>query len=331
MRTSSNRAWFPLAFGLSLTLTVAACDTQQDEADSYRKAIPTEETVKVQVPGSEGQALLVDGEGKTSRFYRMTRHISRDVNGGVYLVLALVRAVVQYPPTTLTQDTATWGPFSDALDPIAWKVTVTRTSADSYSYKFEGQPKADPAAPFETVLSGTHRPVRDAAGDVVEGFGDGNFLLDFDARNRLPMPERDVGSASVTYARPALTSPVQITAQFRNVRDDDHPGHLVDVDYAYTRNVGGSGKLAFSWKPDPAVVTDGPGELSVTSLWTTEGAGRSDVLGTRGTLPAGTQATATECWDTSFSSVYFQTSWDPAGNYGTPDRCALPAEAGAMP
>ncbi|MCG5056071.1 MAG: hypothetical protein KA712_24225 [Myxococcales bacterium] len=323
MRTPSSVAG-PL-LGLVAALGTTACPGAGDEASDFRKAIPTEDTVKLQVPGTEGQALQVEGEGKTSRFYKLTRHISRDVNGGVYLVLALVRAVVAHRPTSLADNTATWGPFSDALDPIAWKVTVTRTSPEAYAYTFEGQPKANPAAPFETVLSGTHRPRLDANGEIVEGFGEGNFLLDFEARNRLPLPERDVGSAAVTYARPGLASPVQITATFVKVRDEERPGRLVDVDYAYTREVGGSGKLVFAWRPDPAAITDGPADLSVTSLWTAAGAGRSDVVGTKGTLPAGTQATASECWDTSFASVYLATSWAPAINYGTPDLCALPA------
>lgn len=306
---------------LALT-TLGACQIEDNDAgEEYRKGIPNKATIEVQVPGTAGQALTVGGEGRVSPYYRLTRTVSRDINLGVYFVLNLVRDVVRYPPTAVTTNSAVWGPFSEALDPIAWKVTVTRTAPNEYAYKFEGQAKANPASAFETVLSGVHRPALGANGAPMEGFGEGNFLLDFEARNRLPVPEKDIGSASVTYSRPSLALPVQITAKFSDVKDDERPGHTVDVDYRYKRNAGSSGELEFTYKPD--VTVEGPGQVAVMSRWNENGAGRADVTAKGGTLPANTQATANECWSTAFASVFFQASWDPSLTYGSEAMCAF--------
>lgn len=314
-----------LAF-LALTTALAtstACRPEDNEADQYRKGIPNKQTVEVQVPGTTGQALSVADQGKTSEYYKLTRTVSRDVNSGVYFVLTLVREVVKYPPTNVTENTAVWGPFSEALDPIAWKVTVNRTATNEYAYKFEGQAKSAPNSAFETVLSGVHRPALGSDNAPLEGFGEGTFLLDFDARNRLPLPDKDVGTAAFSYSRPSLNTPAKITAKFTQVKDDDRPGHKVDVDYRYQRNVAGSGDLEFSFKPDAAAILDGPTQFDVMSRWTAEGSGRADVTVSGGTLDKGTKATANECWSTAFTSVFVQTSWDPALTYGTEAMCAF--------
>jgi hypothetical protein len=315
-----------LAF-LALTTALAAssaCRPEDNEADEFRKGIPNKQTVEVQVPGSTGQALSVADQGQTSEYYKLTRTVSRDVNSGVYFVLTLVREVVKYPPSNVSENTAVWGPFSEPLDPIAWKVTVNRTATNEYAYKFEGQAKNSPLSAFETVLSGVHRPGLGSDQAPLEGFGEGSFLLDFDARNRLPLPDKDVGTAAFSYSKPSLNTPVKITAKFTQVKDDDRPGHKVDVDYRYLRNIPGNGELEFSFKPDAAAILNGPAQFDVMSRWTTEGSGRSDVTVSGGTLAKGTKATANECWNTAFASVFVQTSWDTTLTYGTEAMCAFP-------
>ncbi len=311
-----------LLFAALGTVGLTGCGIESDGADEYRQALPQRQTVEIAMPaGASTTQALMTGEGATSTYYKLTRTVSRDINGAVLAVLGLVRAVVRHPPTELSDNSAIWGPFAEALDPIAWKVTVTRVSPGNYSYKFEGQPKNNPTAAFETVLSGTHQPMMGSDGLPVESFGSGTFVLDFEARNRLPLPERDVGTASVTYARPAPGNPVAVTATFTQVRDDERPGRRVDVDYVYNLRPSGEGDLQFSFKPDPTAVREGPARVSVNSRWTAAGAGRSDVQAKGGTLPAD-PATANECWDTNFNSVYFLPSWAPAFGYGMEAACA---------
>jgi hypothetical protein len=310
----------------------SACQkADADGADEYRNALPGQQAVTVEVPVSKGRAQTVEQGsqallGETSEFYKLTRGVSEIVNGGVVWVLTLVREVVRHPPTSLGDNVAVWGPWSGGLEPNAWKVTVTRVDAATYSYKFEGKPKAAPDSAFVTVLSGTHKPTIGPDGHPVEGFGNGTFVLDFDASKMIPDPAKpsdDVGKASITYSRPALGMPVSITATFDSVRDDDsedYPGQLIDVNYSYSSNPGGSGTLEFLFAP---VIAE-RGRFAVKSRWLASGAGRSDVNARGGEdLPPGETVTANECWNDGFASVYLSASWAPAEGWGDAASCAF--------
>src|SRR5262249_17325433 len=150
-----------------------------DDVKDYRNAIPRGETVEMKVPAATttGQALTVEThrqavKGDTATFYQLTRGVSGVVKGAGVWVLALVKTVVSFPPTSVTADSAIWGPWpGDALDPLVYRVTVTRVSSDQYSYKFDAHGKLMPNAEFVTILSGTHKPALDGNGHPVEGFG----------------------------------------------------------------------------------------------------------------------------------------------------------------
>jgi len=305
----------------------------QASADEYRNATPRADTVKVVVPGDNGgKALSVETQsqaltaaaGQTADFYVVTRVASGIFNGGAILVLGLVKAIVSLPPTSLSDGMAVWGPGSDPLDPIVWRLTVTRKSASPpvYDYKLEGRAKLDASAPFIAVLSGTHAPALDASGHGIEGFGGGNFTLDNDARNMLPLPERkpngdlkNVGQAHYTYERATATAMVSIDAQFVNVRDDD-TNQIVNLGYSYRATPGMGGSMDFLHVAPPATVLQTGTMWKIHSRWMETGAGRSDVTGAGGTIPSGLEAHLSECWDVSFASRYQRANWDPNFGWG---------------
>jgi hypothetical protein len=313
----------------SLALALGVGCQPVDEADEYRNAIPTQETVKMAVPQQAGQALMVEAQtqalkqGETADFLQLTRLVSGVVNGGGAAVLILVKFVVSHPPTKVDATSAVWGPWTDRNDPVSWKVTVTKVGEHKYDYKFEGRDKTMGDGPFTVVLSGNHTAAVDAAGMPIEGFGSGNFTLDWDARNTLPAPPRDplnnqpdVGTASYSYARLSATADVSVDAQFRQVRDNDHPGQRVDADYKYRQTPGAGGSMEFVHAA-PQNMTSKGATWAVKSRWTKDGAGRSDVKARGGDIPAGTEATANECWDSNYASRYANVSWWPLANYGT--------------
>lgn len=317
-------------------LSAGACQKADDEdaAVAYRAAVPTREAVTVQVPGATGAALTVEKAQQPlvateSEFYRVTRDVSRVVNGGVVAALALVKAVTNYPATSVTADTAVWGPWSEALAKNAWKVTVTRTAPNQYSYKFEGKPKAAPDSAFVTVMSGVHTPTLDAFNHVVEGFGAGTLHFDWDAASTLPEHDDNVGKADVTYAHPGVGQTTTVSAQFRRVMDREKM-RLIDVDYAYTRQPNDGGQLEFTWQGTTPGMTADDAKMAVESRWLPSGAGRADVkvLVPNATAPA----TLSDCWDPAFASVFRVASWDAAAGYGAETACAFtPAEYTALP
>jgi hypothetical protein len=261
--------------------------------------------------------------GQTAEWYVTTRAVSAVVNGGALAVGALVRLITDYPATTVAADTAVWGPWQGPLDPIEWKVTVTRVAPHQYQYKFEGRDKHAPTAPFVTVLSGAHSPGLDVAGEEMEGFGAGSFTLDWNARATLPAPDGNVGTANYIYSHTGPAQVVSISAQFRQVKDDKQPGKLVDVDYAFVQNPGADGSMDFLYNV-PADATSAGGLGKVRSRWLWNGAGRSDVS----LVPTNLNLTYTvsECWDINYLSVYKAVPLSTAAtdNYGSEASCAFP-------
>jgi hypothetical protein len=297
-------------------------------ADQFRNGVPRAATVTMSVPGSasSGQALTVESQsqallGDTADWYTTTRAVTRVVNGGALAVGGLVNLIIKYPPTSTTQDTAVWGPWEDPLDPVAWKVTITRVQEHMYQYTFEGRPRTDPAAAFVTVLGGTHKPALNAQGREVEGFGDGGFTLDWDARATLPQPDGNVGKADYSYSHPGVGQPVSITAHFRQVKDDSNPGNLNDADYAFAQQPGGPGNMDFVLIT-PTTATQVGGRGVVRSRWQFTGDGRSDVQ--IKTADGTTSVVVSECWDQNYASVYKLASWPGGDSWGAESSCVFP-------
>ena len=315
---------------LALVALVPACQVSMDEADVFRRGVPTEETVTATVPGrGTGQAVTVTEttiglRGQAADWYKLTYGVTHVINGGALLVGGLVRTVIRFSPTSLSKDTAVWGPFTGDLEPVTWKLTVTRLAAHQFTWRFDGQPRGSATAPFVTVLSGTHTSAADAGGALLEGFGTGSFTLDWDARATLPMPKAtEMGKAEYTYVHlpGAVTT---VNARFRQVLDEPS-GKRVDVDYAYTHEPNGGGTMDFVNISAAQLGMPG-GRWSAHSRWLTTGAGRTDARVAVDTL-AGT-LTINECWDTTFSSTFVARSWEPNAGYGTEaSDCAFsPAE-----
>ncbi len=325
-RTPILRTWFASVTLCAGLAGFSGC-APKEEGNEYRKALPTTDTVAVKVPQSSGQALTESTQNallnETAEFYQMTRDVSRSINGGVVWVLTLIHTVVQHPPTDVTDNSATWGPWTDALSPNTYKVSVTKVSDAEYTYVFQGKAKGSADAAFVTVLSGTHRPTLDAGGGIVERFGQGSLVLDWDAAGTLPEHGKEMGKATINYIRTAPGTQAQVIAKFMQVQDDDHPGRRVDADYQYGENPDGSGTLEFTYTPDPASVTEGPARFTFSSRWLSTGTGRADVKATGGEIPADTEATASECWDTFFKSTYMAASWDTTVGWGDASACAF--------
>ena len=118
--------------------------------------------VKLNVPAKSGSAHRRHRPpagrlpGRRVRLLRLTRGATVRVNTGALAVLGLVESITDDQPTSLKGNVAVWGPYTDALSPTTWKLTVTKTAANTYSYKLEGKAKAAADSAFKVVLSGTH-------------------------------------------------------------------------------------------------------------------------------------------------------------------------------
>lgn len=319
----------------TLAVGLVACQPKDEAGSEYATGVPRSSTVAMSVPGSNAKALTVETgsyalQGETAEWYTTTRAVTGVVNGAALAVGALVRIITDYPATTATTDAAVWGPWQGPLDPVEWKVTVTRTAPHQYAYKFEGRDKHDQTAAFATVLSGTHAPGLDAKGSEMEGFGSGTFTLDWNARATLPQPDGNVGTAKYVYSHVGPAELVTISTKFRQVKDDKQPGRLVDVDYAFIQNPSANGSMDFLYNlPASATAAGGFGKVRSRWLWT--GEGRSDVKATA--TDSAFTYTLSECWDASYASVYKSVplSTSATDNYGIESNCAFsPAEYSSL-
>jgi hypothetical protein len=312
---------------LSASLLLGACGGRMnDGADAFREGLPSSESVKLNVPGSSGQALtggqVRQGlEGEESGMYKLTRGATVIVNGSTVAVLKLIEEVVEHPPTSLEGNTAVWGPHSQPLAKNAWRLTVTRVEPGVHDYVLEGRPKADEAAAFVTVLSGRHTTAQAEDGSFVRNFGSGSFTLDWDGARTLPEHDGNVGSADFTYSRTSASAEARVDVDFTRVKDSETQ-QVVDAAYRYRATPGSGGTFDFSVLK--SLDTQPANEkLTIRSRWEESGAGRSDVRAEGGDFAQ--QHTFSECWDTAFSSVYLTASFSdaPEANYGTTDACAF--------
>ncbi|MBL9038873.1 MAG: hypothetical protein JNG84_10185 [Archangium sp.] len=269
-----------------------------------------------------GTSTRRDGlDGDPAFFYGITRGVTVVVNTSVAAVLSLVSTIVSYPATSITGNVAVWGPHTDALSPNTWKLTVTQSAPNQHSYVLEGKGKTEADSAYRVILSGSH---------VSTGvkLGSGSFLIDWDKAQQLPEHDTAVGTATVTYSRTSTSDTTTVGVQFTKVRDGE-TGQLVDATYAYEEVPNNGGSFDFSQNknlvPGAAIEV-----LTVRSRWLQSGAGRSDVKVVGGDV-AGGEATANECWDSSFLSRFFTLSFDATKNYGQSSACVFSTAEYATP
>lgn len=334
MHLPSNRLL--LSLGLALATTAGAC--AKDDGDDFKDGVPQSQDVALVVPGNgaSGSALTADGTtaiqggllGQQADFYKVTRDVTVVVNTATISVLALVKTVTNYPPTSVEMDTAVWGPYTDPLSPNTWRLTVNRLARGQFHYVLEGKPKIANDAAYVTVLSGDHTLADPAAHRRrnVPAYGSGNFVIDWNAAQTLPEHDDNVGTAAFTYSRLSATANVTIDVTFTQVKDKD-TGMLIDAGYAYSAVPSMGGTFDFKLTKDFVATTTALETMSIRSRWQETGAGRSDVMLSGGDLaaaPATTPATASECWDSNFLSVYMTNSYgDPLKTWGAESSCAF--------
>lgn len=322
-------------------LAAVGCGKADDS--EFAGSTPTKETVALELPASaassapaahssglsvKGGALL----GDVAKDYVLTATVVGVVNGATAAILNLVRDITDLPPTTVSGDTAVWGPGTDPLSANTYRLTVTRTAPHQFTYVLDGKGKNDPDTAFVTVLSGTHARALDAAGDVMKGFGSGELTLDFDAAAKLPQHDNNVGQIVIDYARNSPTATVTINVTFTGVQDHCDPatcqtsGQLFDAVYAYTSTPGNGGDLQYADVKDYVATTSAKETLEIHSRWLETGAGRTDMQMSGGDVVLGAQ-TSSECWDANFRSVYSNTTYDPSLDWGAESSCAFTSAA----
>ena len=135
-----------------------------DDVDQFREAVPTADAVAVDGPdttgtsgrraasGARGALTQAPATSAPAEWYTFTRDVRDGVNVVTAAVLVTVGFVVHTEPSSVSEDHAVWGPYDgDALDPVTWRLTVTRIGDHHYRYVVEGRRKADKSGAFLAV------------------------------------------------------------------------------------------------------------------------------------------------------------------------------------
>ena len=213
-------------------LLAVGCVQPTNDTHPIARAIPTADQVAIHLP----QSATTRTVGQLAPYYVVTRNVTRDLNGGTAWVLILVHSIVQYPPTSTSGDTSTWGPWDGgALDPASYQLTVTSLADGTFDWSLQGKSKTDPNAHFITVISGNAVP------SVPAGQGSGRFSIDFDNAQQVNPVDNNgkQGVVDIAYDLAARTLDMQIsTTEDRDLHVERARGQVVrDVDDALLAGV----------------------------------------------------------------------------------------------
>jgi hypothetical protein len=293
-----------LAATAFVSLVATGCIKQDDPPEAIQRAIPTADQVEIKLPA---QARIL---GEVADYYRVTRDVTRTLNGGSAWVLILVHTIVQFPVTSQNGNVYTWGPWSDTLDPAEYKLDVTDNGDGTYDYVLSGRAKTSATSTFENIIEGHADPT---PGD---NRGHGDFSIDFDASRRVnPIDAGDAkGNVVVTYDLAARHLDLAAMAPDAN-------GNPASFEYAYNETLDGGGDMVFNATADIGGTATAE-NLVIRSRWQADGAGRGDARIAGGDLGA-QQAVASECWNTLFRRTFYTDSvnWQPTE--GSVSECAF--------
>lgn len=312
-------------------------DIDQQLLTEYRGAIPT----LSQLEAAEVQGTTT-ALGEPAVLPTTSYPIVEGINGGVAMLIGLVEAVVELPPTVFNSDTQefVWGPFDndDGVGFVAVYIRDTGSDEDfRYHYAFLRGIDND-LANMTPVIVGGSSPGED------EDHGVGLALIDFEASYQFEQahnPDADsleMERGRVAYlfaAGPDDEDPNNegafVIAAFRDFVSADEPDATpIALDYMYGRYVDNNENhtLDFlNWKAPMDVDEDGSAaeDLDIRMAFFDEGIGRAEAIVTGGDLDAGASASLTECWDTSISQTFIRMELSGDGRIvleeGNPEDC----------
>jgi hypothetical protein len=332
---ANTRLWFA---SCSLALCVSSgctLDKQADDADAFREAIPVERSVALTGPDSSSststaaarpsrRTLGTAPATRAAKWYGFTRQMREGVNEVTARVLASVWTIVHVPPTTIDQETATWGPYTDELEPASYRFRIRRIASDEYDYSLDGRPKSsNDDAEFRPVLTGH------GYGRPHPMHGGGQFTIDLDVAKSLDpfAHEDDSGTVRIEYElphdfleKPDLL-PRAITAKVDPEGDAVYTVEsLAKADHTGSIHVDAHVDIADSKDTELE-------DVVVDSRWNATGAGRADIDFSGGDLPSSVPlVSAVECWGTDFTQSYYRDSVEFSPTVGLPSACVYPSK-----
>jgi hypothetical protein len=273
------------------------CGSEPGSAGSFLNGVPSRQTLEISAPSARAPAALVERSpallGETAGLYVLTRQTTAQVNGFVGGALETLSNIARSLPTAVGPDSAAWGPFTDALSPVAGRLVILRVGPGAHQFRVDLRPKSGGDSDFETFLQGA------STGAAPGGPSQGSFSVDLSLAHRLD-PVANPAEGQLVAGWNVGADQREVHLHLTDVHAGSDPPATADV--GSVMKADGSGTLAFDAL---ANLVGSPESLElgqVRSRWTPAGAGRADVEAHQG--EAGEGFLVTECWDASFGRVY---------------------------
>jgi hypothetical protein len=296
---------------------VSGCGAADVSEQAFLTALPSRQTLEVSVPVGGAPLALRAGStaliGETAGLYVLTRQTTASVNGQVGSVLDTLGAFAHRQPTSVGPGSASWGPFTDALSPVAWRLLMQRLGPTEYGFQLQVRPKAGADGEFQPFLQGA------SEGAGPGGPSGGTFSVDLGVAHQLD-PVGNPLDGQIVAAWNVQTDSREVHLHLAGVHGPTEPPATADVGAVAFPD--GSGALVLDAKANLLGSADALEVGRVGSRWNAAGAGRADAELHQ--ADAGTGAQLTECWDTSFARVYFRAETaDGGGSEGDAAACAF--------
>jgi hypothetical protein len=304
---------------MGLALLAQACALQPD-ASKFRDPIPQQGDAALAVAGTQvsdtaqnhhAARVRAGGASQYASFYEFTRQITDGVDSGTFGVVAAIAAVTSYPPSTIDDNHAVWGPGGDALDPVNWRVTVTEVGDRQFDYEVDGRPHGSTSdADFKAIVKGH------GYGHTHPSYHSGTLTVYGDVLQALDPTQSNGGTAAITYD--ARAYPHTVVA---DITTSDGTGQWYDA--SVTHQADGGGELVLTALADVATPPDGTNEnVDENSRWESTGAGRADISMTGGDFGSKT-VMASQCWSASFAQTYYTDNVNYEPTAGDASTCAF--------
>ena len=150
----------------------------KNDGSEFAGSTPTKDTVALVVPAassttattgalSGGAVTVRQGAllGDTAKDYVLTATLAYVVNTATGAVLGLVKAITNYPPSSVDGDTGVWGPYTDPLSANTYRLTVTRQAPHVFGWKLDGRGRT-PTPPPSSRFSPACTPARSTLREI---------------------------------------------------------------------------------------------------------------------------------------------------------------------
>src|SRR5262245_9041282 len=130
--------------------SLAGCGASSD----FQSGLPTRQELAIEVPGGgttsgASQPELLGGQ---AGFCTMTVQISRQLNGAAESFFGQIDTALATPPSVHDDTHAIWGPFTQALSPVAVVLEVHRLDNQNYEFYLAGKPKNGPDSEYTGLM-----------------------------------------------------------------------------------------------------------------------------------------------------------------------------------